>query len=212
MPVDDEGEPEPEARRGPQPAARVPHPRPGARVLRAHRRGRRRRPSGVLLVRPPDRSRRPPLPADELTPVRRPLTARRAAPRATSTIEGRMPWSSNATFLVTVTGDGARARRRSTSRCAASGRCGTSRPACTAARSPPTGCQRGDGLDLVPADRASATARSARARCQWFVDADHRAALLHHPRAARGPPRPAARRSPCSTSSPTTPTARAATA
>ena len=46
-----------------------------------------------------------------------------------------MPWSSNATFLVEPDGRRRQRRpRRCTSRSAASGRCGTSRPACTGAR------------------------------------------------------------------------------
>ena len=54
--------------------------------------------------------------------------------------------------------------RRSTSRCAASARCGTSSPACTAARSPPTTSAR-RWASTSCRRRSCATGRSARARC-----------------------------------------------
>ena len=118
-----------------------------------------------------------------------------------------MPWASNATFLVRV-GD---APRASTSRCAASGRCGTSSPACTAGgrRLP---AERGDGHRRRPADGAARRrARSARARCSGSSTPTTVSTTSRSP--SSGPTcTTSCGRSPCSTSSPTTPTARAVTA
>jgi uncharacterized repeat protein (TIGR03843 family) len=50
------------------------------------------------------------VPPDERQPVTDALTALTALAEGTIDIQGRMPWSSNATFLVTVTHDGAEMR------------------------------------------------------------------------------------------------------
>ena len=83
-----------------------------------------------------------------------------------------MPWSSNATFLVNL-GD-TRRPRRSTSRSAASARCGTSSPACTAARSPPTCLSEAMGFGVVPPTVLRDDGPLGEGSLQWFVDADHR--------------------------------------
>ena len=63
--VDEEGEIIDDDRPGPRPAVR--EPRPGRGVLRARRRRDRGGPADVPVVRQPDRSRRTPLSADELS-------------------------------------------------------------------------------------------------------------------------------------------------
>ena len=99
--VDEEGD----GGRGPRRSrAALRHPRPGRRVLRPRRRGDRCRAARLPVVRAPDRPRRTRMPAHELTPL-----ATEAIPdpiafmmHAEPEVEGRMPWSSNATFLVTM--------------------------------------------------------------------------------------------------------------
>ena len=84
-----------------------------------------------------------------------------------------MPWSSNATFLVNITCGGHRWLRASTSRCAASGRCGTSNRGCIGARWRPTCSVRHLGLDLVP-PTVLRDGPFGEGSVQWFVDVDHR--------------------------------------
>ena len=64
------------------------------------------RPAALPAVRLPPRLRRPRVPTDERQPVADALTV---LAEGEIEIQGRMPWSSNATFLVSVTLDGARA-------------------------------------------------------------------------------------------------------
>lgn len=70
------------------------------------------------------------MPADELTPLH-------LLQHADLEIEGRMPWSSNATFRCHLLIDGEPVGQAIYKPLAASGRCGTSSPACTGARWPP---------------------------------------------------------------------------
>ena len=101
-----------------------------------------------------------------------------------------MPWSSNATFLVNV---GTRAApRRSTSRSAASARCGTSSPACTAGRSRPT-CSARRWASASCRRRCCATRPARRGLGAVVRRRRPPAALLHDPRAAPRAARPAAR-------------------
>ena len=131
--------------------------------------------------------------------------------RATSTSRARMPYSSNATFLVHVTHDGqvapgdlqADARRATAVGLRA-------RTAPSRGRHLPD--ERGARPRRDSRRRCCATARSARVRCSGSSPATISRALLHDPRDACpnstigcGPWR-------CSTSSATTPTARAAIA
>ena len=140
---------------------------------------------------------------------------------------GRLPWSSNLTFLVTLEGSGetgdpdpaggrpgrgdrSARSRPCTSRPAASSRCGTSPTGSTAGRWPPTSSPRRSGGDSCRPPSSATTGPSAPGSLQLFVAADyeqHYFTLFDeggHEDDAHGPCAP-------STSSPTTPTARAVT-
>ena len=67
----------------------------------------------------------------------------------------------------------ARRIRRSTSRCAASGRCGTSSQACIAARSLPICMSEALGLGVIP-PTVLRDGPLGEGSVQWFVTADHR--------------------------------------
>ena len=89
----------------------------------------------------PDRPRRASLPAHELSAMRldrrsRLLARRRGRGRGPHAVELQRHVPRHASAPTTSR------RRRSTSRCAASGRCGTSPPGCTGARSRPGSCPR----------------------------------------------------------------------
>ena len=100
--------------------------------------------------------------------------------RGEITVKGRMPRSSNATFLVELRLDGADRAGGLQARAAASGRCGTSPPGSTGARSPPIGsprrsagascrrpcrARRARGRRLAPALRRRPTSTSTTSRC-----------------------------------------------
>ena len=96
--IDEEGDDD--ARSQPHPALRDAWP--GRRVLRSGRRDRRRRTPVVHVVWQPDRPRRSPVSTDELTPAVVPPDAAELLASEEVVLEGRMPWASNATFLVRV--------------------------------------------------------------------------------------------------------------
>ena len=180
-----------------------------AALCESHRGDRRRRPAPVPVVRQPDRPRRPSMPADELTELTRSSDSH-ILTCGELDVEGRMPWSSNATFLVNVArGDVAGTGIYKPMR--GERPLWDFEPGCTAARSPRISLSEATGL------RTSCRRRSARRTLRRGIGAVVRRcrpspALLHDLRGATRPPRPRCGRSPCSTSSPTTPTARAATA
>ena len=140
---------------------------------------------------------------------------------------GRLPWSSNLTFLVTLEGSGDDGRsgpggdRRSgrgtgrpasrpcTSRTRASSRCGTSPTGSTAGRWRPTSLSEALGWGLVPPTVERDDGPFGAGSLQLFVAADyeqHYFTLLEE-----GGHEEALQVSARSTSWPTTPTARAAT-
>ena len=100
-----------------------------------------------------------------------PTDARARPPRRRRAIEllGRMPWSSNATFLVDVVASRRRRRRRrrarSTSRSGASARCGTSPPGLYRREVAAFELVRGARLGHRARDRAARRPARARARC-----------------------------------------------
>ena len=122
-----------------------------------------------------------------------------------------MPWSSNATFLVNLCVDGQPWGRPSTSRCAASGRCGTSSPACTGASCAAYLLSEAMGTRHLVPPTIIRDGPQGEGSVQWFVEADHQQHYFTIYENRDRPARRVARRSRCSTSSPTTPTARAAT-
>ena len=79
-------------------------------------------------------------------------------------ILGRMPWSSNATFLVSVAARRASRRGRSTSPAAVSARCGTSPAGSSAARWPPTSSRPRSGWRRARDGAPRSTGPTARAR------------------------------------------------
>ena len=86
---------------------------------------------------------------------------------------GRMRYSSNGAFLVEVDRRRRRRCRPSTSRGAASGRCGTSPTArCASARSRRTSCRAALGWGVVPVTVLREEGRSASERVQRFVEHD----------------------------------------
>ncbi len=87
-------------------------------------------------------------------------------------VEGRMPWASNATFLVTVRCGDSRATRRSTSRSAANDRCGTSSPALHRRELGAFVLSEQLGLGVVPPTVVRG-GPYGEGSLQWFVDADH---------------------------------------
>ena len=86
----------------------VHDPQPGRGLLRSRRRAGRRRSSELPVVRQPHRPRRSPVPADELNGGV-PVDALAILAEAEIELEGRMPWSSNATFLVNLGDTGGQA-------------------------------------------------------------------------------------------------------
>ena len=151
------------ARRRPRPAAGAADPAGDPGVHRAGPAGGGRRPAAVPAVRPAarparvtcapgttattgDRDRRGPSPV--LDRGRRPRAAARAGEFE---LEGRLVDASNTTLRGRDHPGRGDAPGASTSRCAASGRCGTSRTARSpAARSPRTWCPRATGWGVVP--------------------------------------------------------------
>ena len=128
-----------------------PHPldsHPGAGARDPRDRSRRGRASAVPAVRPSPRSQ-PATRVRRRTATTHP-SARASSPRGEVVVEGRMPWSSNATLLVTVTCGDDEMRARSTSPRAASARCGTTRRGCGDARSRPMSSSEALGWELVP--------------------------------------------------------------
>ena len=200
-------EEEPGARRRPRVGSLPAHPRPGRRVRRARPRARRRRPSALLPVWRAHGRRRPRLPALELSErltVSEPKPALQievpeppADPAAVSSllscgdieVKGRMPWSSNATFLVEVCGAGpasARHLQAGTGRAAAVGL--PSRAVAAGGGGAPPG--RRPRLGLRAGDRPPIR-RAARRRIAPAVrQLRPRRPLLHALR-GRGDPRPA---------------------
>ena len=112
------------------------------------------------------RPQRPPVLEDERLPASEPLTALSCGEIE---VEGRMPWSSNATFR----GTSGRATRLppSTNRIAASGRCGTSPTASTREVAAPRGLEA-LGWGLVPETVLRDDAPMGIGSLQRFVDAD----------------------------------------
>ena len=124
---------------------------------------------------------------------------------------GRMPWSSNATFLVEACHDGATSRAASTSPTGASGRCGTSPAGLYKREVAAYELAAGTRLGPRAAHRAAATrARSARARCSASSTPTSSSTTSRIQDDETPPARPSTA-SASSTSWPTTPTARAAT-
>ena len=127
-------------------------------------------PPAVPALRHADGPRRTPVPPLELT--RRP-GRRGARPRASSRSSGRMRYSSNGTFLVRGRAPTASRCPRSTSRAAASGRCGTSPTArCASARSPRTCCPTRSVGASCRSRCCATTGRSASGALQRFVEHD----------------------------------------
>ena len=162
----------------------------------------------VPAVRRPPRPFRTRVPADQRPPAPRYLTL---LAEGEVEIVGRMPWSSNRTFLATC----ALGRRRRSARCtspgAASGSCGTSRTRIYRREVAAYELSCALGWDLVPETVERDDAPLGPGSLQRFVDADfsqHHFTLVedednHDQAAGRSAP---------STSWPTTPTARAGTA
>ena len=159
--------------RGPRPHPAVRHAQPGRRVLRPRRRGGRRRPAVVHVVRLPDRPRRPPVSTDELSGSGVPEDALAILATAPITMEGRMPWASNATFLVQVEpdhGPTARAIYKPVrgERPLWDFEPGLHRREVAAFRLSET-----LGIGAVPPTVLRADAPLGEGSLQWFVDADH---------------------------------------
>ena len=181
-------------------------------MARTRRRGRRRRPAAVPAVRQPMDPVRAPVSSLELTPaeLRRRARDRRA--------RGRRPHAVLVERDVPRRGEGRRRAScsRSTSRAAASGRCGTSRTArCASARSRrsssptrsagtscrhraarrPARCRRGAALRRARSRRALLhAARRPRRRASVEFACVRRAGQQHRPQGRPLPARPGERR------------------
>ena len=164
IPVDEERRADAEARRATGPCGSASTAARSPAFVAPRRRAGGRRPAAVPLLRPPARPRRPRLPPHELS-ARWTRLAAGCCRTARSRSIGRMPWSSNATFLCERAADGDEARGRSTSPSGASGRCGTSRPGLDRREVAAYELSEALGWDLVPPTILRGTARSARARC-----------------------------------------------
>ncbi len=140
---------------GPEPAddegyvARIFATRAQVRAMAARGRGsRRRRSSALPALQLPDGPGRPHLPAVELDPA--PTARRTRCARASSTCS--VGWRGRRTRRSSSTRRSTTSRcPRSTSRSAASARCGTSPTGrCATARSRPTSCREALGWSIVP--------------------------------------------------------------
>ena len=163
----------------------------------------------------PDRPGRPPVPADELNDPLAAVSADRSALTLLACgeveVEGRMPWSSNATFLVDDHLGCRGVPRRSTSPAGASGRCGTSPHGLYQREVAAYELSRGARLGPRAAHDRARRARWARARSSCSSTPTSSSTTSRSTRTGRTST-PSCRPCACSTSWPTTPTARAATA
>ena len=127
------------------------------------------------VVRQPDRSRWPSVPADELTPSGIPADALTILTSAEIILEGRMPWASNATFLVHLgTGDGPRAIYKPVrgERPLWDFKPGLHRREVAAYR-----LSEVMGIGAVPPTALRDDGPLCEGSVQWFVDADHDGSL-----------------------------------
>ena len=159
-----------------------------AAFVPARRRARVRRSAAVPDLRATHRPRRPRLPPQQrprplseaaFPSAPEPLGAqpsargarRRARSRSRAACRGARTAPSSPRSASTATGSW-----RSTSRCGASARCGTSRPACTSARWRPTSCpRRWAGTSCRSPCAGSTTRPLGEGSLQLFVDADFEA-------------------------------------